>query len=403
MILEVNNTFDERRLYFLKGGHDDPKDEHAADPSPSKFKDTWAKDFHVSPFNSRKGSYALNAYDPFSPNLSGTGMIDNTITLRSSKSHPKLVARVFSTEASSDPATIGYWASLRFIAAWWWVGFVTFPRIVREAGKLFFRRKLHVWYRPEVLKDTIGRQATQDEVVVESTFRNFLKYVIATSKIEHPIRYISSSTSSPTLEILYPTTIESQSESKAIMELKITTPVFFSRLARYSHISEFLSNEILTNDDKDRTFYTSHPGILLQLFEISKSLLRPPIDHASLPNRLRWRFLHWLRSHRPHHVQNGEGLQHMKIDIRHLSFSELDAFAMVHEKSRPRKTQYMRTVTKILLSDIMAFGYPEILDAMVYVLKVLASYVFVRALKDCWYGILGEWTIVAAVGYEEEG
>ncbi|CAL8577600.1 hypothetical protein XPA_003424 [Xanthoria parietina] len=310
MILEVNNTFDERRLYFLKGGHDDPKDEHAADISSSKFKDTWAKDFHVSPFNSRKGSYALNAYDPFSPNLSGTGMVDNTITLKSSKSHPKLVARVFSTEASSDPATIGYWASLRFIAAWWWVGFVTFPRIVREAGKLFFRRKLHVWYRPEVLKDTIGRQATHDEVVIESTFRNFSEHVMANSKIEYSLRYIScyisSSTSSPTLEILYPTTTESQSQPKGIVELKITTPLFFSRLARYSHISEFLSNEILTNDEKDRTFYTSHPEILLQLFESSATLLRPPTHHSSLPNRLRWRFLHWLRSHRPHNVQNGE-------------------------------------------------------------------------------------------------
>ncbi len=403
MILEVNNTFDERRLYFLKGGHDDPKDEHAADISSSKFKDTWAKDFHVSPFNSRKGSYALNAYDPFSPNLSGTGMVDNTITLKSSKSHPKLVARVFSTEASSDPATIGYWASLRFIAAWWWVGFVTFPRIVREAGKLFFRRKLHVWYRPEVLKDTIGRQATHDEVVIESTFRNFSEHVMANSKIEYSLRYIScyisSSTSSPTLEILYPTTTESRSQTKGIVELKITTPLFFSRLARYSHISEFLSNEILTNDDKDRTFYTSHPEILLQLFESSATLLRPPTHHSSLPNRLRWRFLHWLRSHRPHNVQNGRG-QHVKIDIRHPGFSELDAFAMVHEL-RPRKAQYIRAVTKFLLSDIMAFGYPELLDAMVYILKILASYVFVRGLKDCWYGILGEWTIVAAVGYED--
>ncbi|CAL8577599.1 hypothetical protein XPA_003423 [Xanthoria parietina] len=91
----------------------------------------------------------------------------------------------------------------------------------------------------------------------------------------------------------------------------------------------------------------------------------------------------------------------MKIDIRHPGFSELDAFAMVHEKLRPRKAQYIRAVTKFLLSDIMAFGYPELLDAMVYILKILASYVFVRGLKDCWYGILGEWTIVAAVGYED--
>ncbi|KAL8755958.1 MAG: hypothetical protein Q9199_003276 [Rusavskia elegans] len=402
MILEVNNTFDERRLYFLKGSHGDPEDERATDLSPGKFKDTWAKDFHVSPFNSRKGSYALNAYDPFSPHLSGTGMIDNTITLSSSKSHAKLVARVFSTEASSDPATLGYWASLRFIAAWWWVGFVTFPRIVREAGKLFFRRKLHVWYRPEVLKDTIGRRATNDEVIIESTFRKLLKYVMENSKFEYPLRYISSSPSSPALETLYPTTTDSQSQSKEVVELKITTPLFFARLARYSHISEFLSNEILTTDDKDRTFYTTHPEILLQLFEDSSTLLRPPTDHPSMSNGLPWRFLHWLRSRRPHNVQSSEDQhQHVKIHIRHLSFSELDSFAMIHE-SPPGKAKYIRVVTKILLSDIMAFGYPEIFDAMVYVLKVLASYVVVRGLKDCWYGILGEWTSVPSVCYEVE-
>ncbi|KAI4242398.1 MAG: hypothetical protein L6R42_011028, partial [Xanthoria sp. 1 TBL-2021] len=235
-----------------------------------------------------------------------------------------------------------------------------------------------------VLKDTIGRRATNDEVIIESTFRKLLN------------------PSSPALETLYPTTTDSQSQSKEVVELKITTPLFFARLARYSHISEFLSNEILTTDDKDRTFYTTHPEILLQLFEDSSTLLRPPTDHPSMSNGLPWRFLHWLRSRRPHNVQSSEDQhQHVKIDIRHLSFSELDSFAMIHE-SPPGKAKYIRVVTKILLSDIMAFGYPEIFDAMVYVLKVLASYVVVRGLKDCWYGILGEWTSVPSVCYEVE-
>lgn len=166
MILEVNNTFDERRMYFLKGSTSDEQveDDYLVVPSPTKFKNTWPKDFHVSPFNSRKGSYALNAQDPFSPQLGNEGKIDNTITLNSSKAHAKLIARIFSTQPSIDPTSLGYWARLRFIASWWWVGFVTFPRIVKEAGKLFFRRKLHVWYRPEVLKESIGRRATNDEM-----------------------------------------------------------------------------------------------------------------------------------------------------------------------------------------------------------------------------------------------
>lgn len=190
MIIEVNNTFDERRLYFLKNtdienpsmpqsegvnqninetrNHDGleqsrPESTDRSDQDTAKFKNSWAKDFHVSPFNSRKGSYALSAHDPFFPHLSGKGSINNIITLSSSKAHKKLIARVFSTQDGIDPASLDSWGKLRFIISWWWVGIMTYPRIVREATKLFFRRKLHVWYRPEVLSESIGRRETSDE------------------------------------------------------------------------------------------------------------------------------------------------------------------------------------------------------------------------------------------------
>lgn len=187
MILEVNNTFDERRMYFLKDT--EPDDGLSGDGNGSliaekmdrngsqgqtlseqkvagRFAKSWPKDFHVSPFNSRKGAYSLSANDPFVPQLrsrAGAALINNTITLSSSKHHPKLIARVFSSSDSIDPYKLNGWGTIKFVAAWWWVGFVTFPRIVREAGKLFFRRKLHVWFRPEVLKDSIGRKETEDE------------------------------------------------------------------------------------------------------------------------------------------------------------------------------------------------------------------------------------------------
>jgi Protein of unknown function (DUF1365) len=86
MILEVNNTFDERHMYFLKPSEDSPE-----------------------------------------------GI-----------SHSKLVARIFSEGLPVDPQTMSTWHKLKFLLSWWWVGLVTYPRIVREASKLFFRRKLHV-------------------------------------------------------------------------------------------------------------------------------------------------------------------------------------------------------------------------------------------------------------------
>lgn len=68
MIAEVNNTFDERRIYILQERETrEPlhriSDMAAAAASEVEdieqgwFRHTWSKDFHVSPFNSRKGSY----------------------------------------------------------------------------------------------------------------------------------------------------------------------------------------------------------------------------------------------------------------------------------------------------------------------------------------------------------
>lgn len=185
MILEVNNTSDERRIYFLKAPDLDftPKDingtpgltesedfkkttviESDIEIQPStKFVSKWTKDFHVSPFNSRKGFYALSAHDPFYPSLSGKGSINNLVKLLSSKEHVKMVTRIFSTAESIDPSLLSLLGRLEFIASWWWVGLMTFPRVVHEAGKLFFRRKLSVRRRPEVLGGSIGRQETGDE------------------------------------------------------------------------------------------------------------------------------------------------------------------------------------------------------------------------------------------------
>lgn len=130
----------------------------------SKFSDIWMKDFHVSPFNSRKGSYALKALNPFPYATYDNPKIDNTITLKSSKDYAKLVARLNSTKKALDPDQLGLIGTVHFILSWWWVGLVTFPRILREAFKLFYKKNLNVWFRPEVLTTSIGRLPTSSEM-----------------------------------------------------------------------------------------------------------------------------------------------------------------------------------------------------------------------------------------------
>lgn len=217
MILEVNNTFDERHMYFLKPSEDSPEEfghsqvegtareglpkQANVSSAPlitdiskksTRFANSWAKEFNISPFNSRKGTHSLVADDPLYPSMSRRGTVDNTVTLKSSKAHTKLVARIFSEGFPVDPQSMSAWQKLLFLVSWWWVSLVTYPRIVPEAWKLFFRRKLHVWFRPELFKISIGRHADATEQVLEASFRSYLRYLVKTASSPITVTYTAA-------------------------------------------------------------------------------------------------------------------------------------------------------------------------------------------------------------------
>ena len=182
MILEVNNTFDERRMYFLGRAHDSNEiagQEDIEESSP-RFTFLWKKDFHVSPFNDRDGSYSVSAVDVRS------GIVDVTIVLRNDTEKAKIIARDFSTESGLktaadssrsksevgegiDPVTMSIFKQVKFLLSWSWVGFSTNPRILREA-RILWVKKLKVFYRPEPKLGTFGRSESPEEVVLEAAF-----------------------------------------------------------------------------------------------------------------------------------------------------------------------------------------------------------------------------------------
>ena len=73
------------------------------------------------------------------------------------------MARLFSIGAALELETLSWFHMIKFIAAWGWVGLMTFPRIVKEAYVLYFRRGLDVWFRPEVRASSLGRMPSETE------------------------------------------------------------------------------------------------------------------------------------------------------------------------------------------------------------------------------------------------
>jgi DUF1365 family protein len=135
VIAEVNNTFDERRMYirFAGSGMNDAGDKLRVHKEGSTdFQSYWPKDFHVSPFSSRKGFYHLSVRDPLAhcnsskdQETSGHATLDIRPVLYSSKGNKKLATRLWSVGEPIDPTAISRIRFAAFMLSWWWVGLVT--------------------------------------------------------------------------------------------------------------------------------------------------------------------------------------------------------------------------------------------------------------------------------------
>ncbi|KAK5120700.1 hypothetical protein LTR85_006058 [Meristemomyces frigidus] len=393
MILEVNNTFGERRLYLLRGnranndsGIDLSQDAEGMDDSDAGqllFTETWEKDFHVSPFNSRKGSYSLRATDPLAAfEQTGQVRVDNTIVLRSSKEHPKVVARVYSEGEPKDPAQISTQEAISFVLRWCWVGFATFPRIVWEAAKLSIKRKLHVWYRPEVAASSIGRAYTEDEKLLEAFFRAFLTNTV--SEASKPIRVVYEPAHSENTEVvLYSPDFTYEEDHNRTLTVKVLSPAFYSRFVHYEHADEAFEQECLAAEEKNRTAHIERPEllpVLLAAIGEQRASAQRPCERQSTVEQIRWACLRRLRcppaaASYPTDSSRLDAEYNLN-DIRPSGDSELDCFVKEHCED---SDVYRRIVTKLFLAERVALGLPALLVALDWIFRsvlLLASIIY---------------------------
>ncbi|CAM1500672.1 Fc.00g098340.m01.CDS01 [Cosmosporella sp. VM-42] len=125
-ILEMNDFFDKGRSYSVmrdfEMGAKEIKDhiggDHTEVSSPTRVIRSWPKDLHLSPFNSRKGSYSLIAKAPLGPNMEGFQGIDITVSPASSQGRQKVVSRLCSEYDALDPKLLNLAQKARFIFDW---------------------------------------------------------------------------------------------------------------------------------------------------------------------------------------------------------------------------------------------------------------------------------------------
>ncbi|KAL1610074.1 hypothetical protein SLS60_001739 [Paraconiothyrium brasiliense] len=397
MITEVNNTFGERHLYLLDGSSPTspvttPAEEDLV-PTPPKatFADYWTKEFHVSPFNSRKGGgYAQKALNPF-PSPTSSPAIEITITLKSTKDHAKIVASLFSVAAAMKLDELSWFSTLKFTAAWWPIGFLTFPRILKEAFVLYFRKGLRVWFRPEVLASSIGRLPSPTESLLHKVFRDYLFYLVHFSDRPFRINLETAIPGNPTV-IVASTHRGGREVNVKDMDICVSTGAFYSRLVHYAHTSEAFDRECLFTDEKNRTLWISQPDLLPELLRktIPKDLKeQEQLVKRSYIDELRWTVLSKLRCPPadPAYPISPKSAEFKVDDIREHTFSELDRFVR-GPAGKSYAGPYRRAVTKLFLAQRYALGFTEVIDLLDFCLR--AMFCWLGAIMLCSYVQAGE-------------
>ncbi|KAF8064031.1 hypothetical protein FPV67DRAFT_1584507 [Lyophyllum atratum] len=157
IVFEIHNTFGETHVHVLEVGRNE--DDPPSRPNGFDHQWTFAREFHVSPFNDRSGFYTISIKSPTHPPISDVatcvpprpavrvhlhtaspdsptipGPLKLTALLRPTAAHPLTTANVVRALARAPFAL-----------------FLSLPRILAEAWTLHYRKRLDVFTRPEPL------------------------------------------------------------------------------------------------------------------------------------------------------------------------------------------------------------------------------------------------------------
>ncbi|KAK0760253.1 hypothetical protein N5P37_007335 [Trichoderma harzianum] len=316
VVVEMNNTFGERRPYLvLRDTTDDATritSNEVSQLTPVWLNGTWKKDFHMSPFNSRNGSYSLLARDPFEGNMEGFRGIDIALNLVSSKGQPKLDVRLYSEGKALEASQMGPLEQAKFVLTWFWVGFLTFPRIIREGAPL------SVTYIPSGLIESSEETITSPGATV-------------------------------------------QPEQTECLKIKILTPVFYSRFVHYAHDFEAIFCELA----ESFTIWVDQPETLPKIFLKKQP---PPLHVPSFMDYLYFKTIQRLRRRparitRPMTSAGSVRPTTTPEDVRGFQISPMDAFVLQYS-SQEIRASYRSLLARMFVADWVFFGIPAIIDAL---------------------------------------
>ncbi|QGA15190.1 hypothetical protein EYB26_002846 [Talaromyces marneffei] len=267
MIIEANNNFSERKVWVVPTADDHDTSGETTKKQRRKFRQTWSKEFHVSPFNSMRGFYSISTLDSFPPDksLDEVDTIDITITLLTSQRRPKLVARVWSTSKPLVPSKISPLYGFSFFALWCLTGPLIQPRTLFQAFLLSQKHKLTIRDRPEPDGKVFPRHSTPAERCIREIFIDYLREIMNASADNFHIHLCDLSDSSIKINFSTP----AADEKSPYYSMYVLTPKFYAVALTCPSINMFLHEAFLHKTQERRTAGTdaTNPEAFIQLLK----------------------------------------------------------------------------------------------------------------------------------------
>ncbi|PYH80276.1 hypothetical protein BO82DRAFT_433466 [Aspergillus uvarum CBS 121591] len=298
MIMEINNSYDEKRNYFfrvergetpipaLKKGNETDKPHFLDDastirsapsqPKATYYKGTWQKFIFASPFEKVDGAIANRFMDlahgaPWKPNAT----LLNTNTL-SPQGKVKMVTRITCCGTPLDPAQMGFSDLARIVLRWTLPGVLTTPYIVLEALRIRWKGWMKMMEKTPVRSGSIGRHPTRAERQLEPFFRAYLAHCVSSSPEPMEVTYIPCRAfSDETIHMRSPY-CSTESTSVRTVTIEVLDPPFYTRIANHFTAWEGLSTEMrATGQEADagsQNIAVSDPTLLQKIVSFSPTL-----------------------------------------------------------------------------------------------------------------------------------
>jgi hypothetical protein len=184
LIFEVNNSFHERKIVFLrfKGATKKPEYQaildtsahtadgihfHHSESKHPRYMKLWKKDLFISPFNDVDGDFTTEVSDPCLPGLSADDAFYSNITLISPNGRRKMNGEVRSLNDPIDPLNECGLSFAWFLARWACISTLSISRIHFQALLAFVKAPLKYYQKPEPRPTNLPRQASEMERSVQ--------------------------------------------------------------------------------------------------------------------------------------------------------------------------------------------------------------------------------------------